>query len=210
MEIFKPIYELYNIEQPNGFSTEDIDRIKSIFGSLPITLIDYYRELANYDFNYVEDFLLRAEDYEKEWFKNSDYLILYSENQGCNLWVLKREDLDEYNPPVYNLVEGNCTIECNTLTEFLEAMAYLQSIWCLKYPNEGFYQLDSDEDIAFVRENFKNKNVRLQTYIGGTEFYGDHPDDILVMIGETSLFYASNSEEYRRALYQKLKEGLGR
>jgi len=195
MTDFGQIKKLYNIRESNGFCESEILSVKNVFGSLPQVLIDYYIELGKYEFNQTQDSLLSPA--ELQHFQYSDYLVFYCENQRCCLWGIHKDDLSQPNPPVYmSENENEWILECETLTEFLFAMACLQATFTLPYSPNIFRELEKN-DFLFIQNNFKNKHVRFREWTCGIEFYGNYDDSVIILMGGCEqMAYASNSKEH--------------
>jgi hypothetical protein len=203
MTDFKKIKKLFEIDSPNGFSEKEINNLVNIYSTLPQVLLDYYKELGNYDFNYFQDFLIKPDEYQR--YINHEYFIFCRENQGCYFWGIKKEDLFQKNPPVFcSEDKQNWKIECVDLCGYLHGFAYINAIFSLNYVVEEYIELD-EKDINFIKNNFLNKNVRFNEWTMGIEFYGDYDDTILIIMGETSLFYSSNNKEHFIEMEKKLK-----
>ena len=194
MTDFSKIKKLYNIDAPYGFSKEEIDTIKDIFCSFPQVLYDYYAELGKYDFNQNQDSLNVPEDF--PYFKNNDYLIFYCENQRSSVWGIRKEDLIKPNPPVYmSYDEKEWNIECESLSDFLYAMACLQAIFVLEYSSNCFYEIEKHE-LEFIRTNYADKGVSLKQWVTGAEFYGNYDDSVIVIMAGEQMTYSSGSKEH--------------
>lgn len=75
-------------------------------------------------------------------------------NQNCCLWAIAKGDLGEENPKVYvSYNQKEWQVECDTLSEFLLAMAHLQAVFALPYTYEGFKFITS-EDLDAIKAHF--------------------------------------------------------
>ena len=206
---FSKIKHLFGINSPNGFPENEINGILILFKTLPKILLDYYKELGNYDFNYWQDNLIRLFEqkgiYEYKNYMNEDYIIICCENQGVCFAAIKKTDLMENNPPVYFSFDmENWEIGCDNLYNYIHGFAYIHAALYLDY--NGYFDLN-DDGIAFIRDNFKNKDIKFKNWIveGDTEFYGDYDDTIIILTAETSLFYASNNKNHYIEMENKWK-----
>ena len=81
MTDFSIIKKLYGIAEPNGFTENDLEIVKEVFGDLPKVFIDYYVQLGKIEsLNHTQDLLIIPERF--QYYKHNDYLIFYSENQN--------------------------------------------------------------------------------------------------------------------------------
>ena len=65
MTDFSKITALYHINRPCGFTLEELEPVRSIFGAIPQALVDYYAELGKYEFNQNQDSLSIPKEYQK-------------------------------------------------------------------------------------------------------------------------------------------------
>ncbi|AWK04160.1 hypothetical protein HYN56_07910 [Flavobacterium crocinum] len=195
MTDFSTIKKLFNITESNGFSSNEIQTIKDIFGKLPEVFIDYYTELGKIEnLNNTQDSLNKPDQF--QYFKHNDYLIFYCENQRVCVWGIHKDDLSHPNPPVYmSHDEKEWKKETETLMDFFIAMAFLQAGFALEFNSECFYEIE-DNELAFIKENFKNKGVSFKQWAEGINFYGNNDDDVIVIMSDYQVFYSSASQEH--------------
>ena len=195
MTDFSTIKKLFHITEPNGFSIDQIQVVKDIFGNLPQVFIDYYTELGKIqNLNHTQDLLIVPERF--QYYKHDDYLIFYSENQKACVWGIHKDDLSKSNPSVYmSYDEKEWNLETETLTDFFTAMAFLQAGFALKYTAECFYEID-DKALKFIDENYTNKGVSFKQWTEGINFYGNHDDDVIILMSNDQIFYSSNTENH--------------
>jgi hypothetical protein len=195
MTDFSIIKKVFHITEPNGFSNDEIQIIKNIFGQLPEVFVDYYRELGKIQsLNQTQDLLIIPERF--QYYKQNNYLIFYSENQKSCVWGIHKDDLSKPNPPVFmSTDEKEWNLETETLTEFFTAMAFLQAGYALEFPCNTFYELEQHE-LDFVVENFQNKGVSFRQWLEGINFYGNCDDDVIIIMANNQLFYAANTKEH--------------
>ncbi|MNS94249.1 hypothetical protein D3C72_1284610 [compost metagenome] len=131
-----------------------------------------------------------------QYFRHNDYLIFYYENQRSCVWGIHKDDLSKANPPVYmSFDEKEWNLETETLTDFFTAMAFLQAGFALEFPGNTFYEIEP-KDLDFIIKNYSNKGVSFKQWLEGIQFYGNHADDVIVIMGGNQMFYASNSQEH--------------
>ena len=92
---FDRLKQIYSVEEFCGYTDEDIDYIKGLFGNIPKALEEYYRKAGRTEaFQRVQDTWLLPEHFKKwKWTQKSDHMILLNENQGVCRAGIKREDL---------------------------------------------------------------------------------------------------------------------
>jgi len=212
MTDFSRIKNLLGLNNSNGFSENDIENVLKSFGDFPKVLLDYYRELGNYDFNNWQDFLTKPYksyytimDKHKIDFETDQYIIICQENQGCCFAGIRKEDLLQENPPIYFTYGENIwKIGCNNLFNYIHGFVYNNVVLCLDY--NGYFDI-SDVGIKFIRDNFKNKNVILNNWVvdGNIEFYGDYDDTIMMITAETSFYFGSKNEKHFIEMENKWK-----
>ncbi|MNE70105.1 hypothetical protein D3C80_1658710 [compost metagenome] len=74
-------------------------------------------------------------------------------------------------------------------------MAFLQAGFALEFPGNTFYEIEP-KDLDFIIKNYSNKGVSFKQWLEGIQFYGNHADDVIVIMGGNQMFYASNSQEH--------------
>lgn len=196
MTEFTEIKRLFGITDDNGFSLEEIAQHKAVCEAIPQVLHDYYATLGKIQsLNHTQDQLLTPN--RLKFSKNNDFLIFYAENQYACVWGIQKEDLHEVNPPVYMSSDGvQWQKECETLTDFLNAMALLQAVFALPFYLEDFSFINEEEK-RFITENFKKKAYCFTQWLG-IEFYGNTDIDVIAVIKNQDcydLLYASNNEQ---------------
>ena len=173
---------------------------------MPALLYDYYTTLGKHQaLNQTQDCLVTPKS-NLALFNNPDYFVFYAENQNCCLWAIAKEDLGEENPKVYvSYDQKEWQVECETLSEFLLAMAHLQAVFALPYTYEGFKFITS-EDLDAIKSHFPKKPFAIRHWLQGAEFYGGATDSIVVLDGGEQLVYASSSESSFEAMDDFLKD----
>jgi hypothetical protein len=195
MTDFSKIKKLFGITEPNGFTNDEIQVVKDIFGDLPAVFVDYYTELGKIqNLNQTQDLLIVPERF--QYFKHNDYLIFYYENQRACVWGIHKDDLSKRNPPVYmSYDEKEWNLETETLTDFFTAMAFLQAGFALEFPSNTFYEIEPN-DLDFIIKNYSDKSVSFKQWLEGIQFYGNHDDEVIIITGGNQMFYSSNTENH--------------
>ncbi|HEU0125493.1 MULTISPECIES: hypothetical protein [Flavobacterium] len=195
MTDFSTIKKLFHISESNGFAKDEIQEVKNIFGQLPEVFVDYYTELGKIqNLNQTQDSLNTPNDFKH--FQHEDYLIFYAENQRVCVWGIHKDDLSKPNPPVYmSYDEKTWNLETETLKDFFTAMAYLQAGFALDFTCDTFYEIEPNE-LDFIAQNFSNKGVSFRQWVEGVQFYGNQDDDVIVVMSNNQVFYASNTESH--------------
>lgn len=195
MTDFSKIKKLFGITEPNGFAENEIQVIRDIFGDLPEVFVDYYTELGKIEnLNQTQDLLIVPERF--QYFKHNDYLIFYYENQRACVWGIHKDDLSKTNPPVYmSYDEKEWNLETETLTDFFTAMAFLQAGFALEFPGNTFYEIEP-KDLDFIIKNYSDKGVSFKQWLEGIQFYGNHDDEVIIIMGGNQIFYSSGTEEH--------------
>lgn len=206
------VKQLYNVDALVGCSEKEIDQLKQIYGSLPRVFEDFLRTLGNtkklqqgqdtwlFPAYYQQYTWMRSEKY-------AEYLILMNENQGVYQLILKREDLQKENPPVYVLdgtkILGICA---ETLSEFLLGMLLYQAIFVMEYNPEDFFWY-SDKDVELIRASMQKLPYEIKNWYSDTiEFYTNAEGNLLyLMCGEYQSTYGATTKE----AYEKLLAVVG-
>lgn len=205
MTDFNYIKTLFNIQENDGFTDEELQNIRKISPNIPKVLYDYYFQLGKIvQLNQTQDTLLLPK--QVQWSKNEDYLIFYAENQWACLWAIRKEDLTEENPPVYmSKDEATWEKEFNTLTDFFNTMANLQAVFGLDYTSEDFLFIN-EEELEFIRQNFQKKPYTFSKWIG-IDFYGNSDSDVIAVFNNGTYYdmcYASANEEHFKEIDSRI------
>lgn len=202
---FEVIRKLFNIEQNDGFSENDISKACEKYGNLPFVLKEYYNQLGNYrQLNQTQNILCRP----SELIDTEEYLIFYKENQYVVQWAIKRSDLNKDDPPVYcSSDENEFKLENESLLDFLNAMAFFQAAsWGLEYCSEDIYMV-SEEQAQIIRNQYKKIDYELHHWMN-ISYYGNYDDDVICMIenSDYDMLYASSNQEH----FNEMKEFIDR
>ncbi len=215
MNVYELIKNLYGIDELAGYSDEDIAFLKERFGNLPEVLEDYYRKAGMTEaLRHLQDEWILPEHYKNHnWLKEEkDFYILMNENQGVFQLGIRREDMNESNPPVY-YIDGESIIKyCDTLSEFLFCQSAYQSVFTFEYSPEEFYSITEDElktvEQSLNKYPFELKNDE-QDYPFNMSFYYNASDNLYVVMkyneDDMQVLYGAVSEES----YNKLEETVG-
>ena len=97
------IRQLYAVEELQGYTEEEIAIVKKYFVSIPQAVEEFWRRAARTEaIHNVQDQWIKPKDFDKWiWLRDSDYLIILNENQGCCRAGIRRRDLTKADPPVY-------------------------------------------------------------------------------------------------------------
>ena len=202
---FTQIRTLFGIEDDCGFTEVEMQPFFGVVEQMPQLLYDYYITFGKHQaLNQTQDCLVTPKS-NLALFNHPDYFVFYAENQNCCLWAIAKEDLGEENPKVYvSYNQKEWQVECETLSEFLLAMAHLQAVFALPYTYEGFKFITS-EDLDAIKTHFPKKPFAIRHWLQGAEFYGGAADSIVVLDGGKQLVYASSSKSSFEAMDDFLK-----
>ena len=205
MNVYELIKNLYGIDELAGYSDEDIAFLKERFGNLPEVLEDYYRKAGMTEaLRHLQDEWILPEHYKNHnWLKEEkDFYILMNENQGVFQLGIRREDMNESNPPVY-YIDGESIIKyCDTLSEFLFCQSAYQSVFTFEYSPEEFYSITEDElktvEQSLNKYPFELKNDE-QDYPFNMSFYYNASDNLYVVMryneDDMQVLYGAVSEK---------------
>lgn len=196
MTEFTQLKTLFDISEPCGIDTTELQPWKDKFGAIPKVLTDYYAQLGAHEFNRSQDYLISPDEINE--FEDNDYLIFYSENQSVSIWGIHKDDVSKDNPPVYeNYGKEEWYQTTDTLTSFLNSMGFLQAVFSMEFSNEEYWnisQVQADE----IAKAFKSKNVDSELYTG-VRFYGNYDDSVIVIMNNNEgyiLMFSSSDEEH--------------
>ena len=154
MEIMEMIRQLYSVEELQGYTEDEIAFVKDCFGALPGTVEEFWRRAARTEaIHRVQDFWTEPEMFRKqERLRDSSYLILLIENQGCCRAGIRISDLLEEDPPVYvTFNERVWTLCAESVSEFLQAALAYEAIFEFPYQPEEFLFWFTKEELETVQ-----------------------------------------------------------
>lgn len=202
---YKNIRALFHLDHPAPLLDEQIQKIRENFGSIPKALENYYLLCGGCEeMNSTQDFLVvpdgRYGHYYPEAFDYPDYCVFYVENQCVSEWAVKKSDLDQDDPPVYETYDNGETWykTSDSAAQFLTAQAYLQRVFSYPYSSEDFLEADTDQTNEII-DRFTRADADSALY-NGTWFFLPYPDTIIVVMhsheGIFDVFYSSESERH--------------
>lgn len=211
MNKYAEIKELFGIDDPIGYSAEEIEKAKSAVGGLPL-------ELELFCLNYgkspelhgLQDEFVFPGQYKA--LLNNDHIIFFNENQGICQAGIKKSDADLPDPPVYVRVnDGGWEVCCPHVSDFLIAMFGYQASICLEFSPEEFYFI-TEEEKEKIERLFKKREQTFVWFDFTVTLYGDNNSGRLALIDngvdDIQMQYAANTEEeYLRI--QELLDGIG-
>ena len=215
---YQNIRELFHLDAPCPLPEEDIEQIRKQFGAIPKALETYYHLCGGCpEMNSTQDFLLtpngRYGNYHLKEFGYPEYCVFYVENQCVSEWAVKKSDLNQENPPVYETYDNGETWHktCDSVSDFLISEAYMQSAFSKEYSNEEFYEI-TNEQIQILAEKFPRADADSDLY-HGVQFFQPYPDTVIMILynDETysDLLYSSDSEEHFEEIDSMISEILG-
>lgn len=210
MSKYEKILQLFEVEDPVGYTVEQITKAKTVVGGLPLELERFYLRCgASKGLHGLQDELILPDRFSA--FAASDYIIFFNENQGICQAGVKKSDASLDDPPVYTSVDdGEWKLSSPRVSEFLIAMFDYQASICLEFNPEEFY---------FITPEEKTKIESLFPKLGGFDnwlydynitVYGEDGGRIALMEngGDIQMNIAANNErEYERIM--SLLDGVG-
>lgn len=209
------IQNLYAVDELQGYTEQEIDFMKQMFGELPPVLEAFYRTAARTDaLHHVQDNWMLPEHFEKyNWLKESDCLILLNENQGVCDAGIRRKDLSQADPPVYVKTDDNDWVICAPSTsEFLLAALGFEASLVMKYCPEAFYWI-TEEELSIIQTKMQKLPYKIHNWLYdmNISLYANAADNIVAIMdvgGDLQVLYGANSEEsYARLM--DVMEGIG-
>ena len=197
---YNELRELFDLNEPVGWSSEVISSLKAEYGSLPEALEDYYRLCAGCDelaSNPAGDYLMPAD--KVGMCKEKGYYVFFSENQSVSFWGIKLTDMDKLDPPVYETYDGGEWFPTGeSLWRFLISQGYLCAVTSgLEYAVEDYLEAD-EEQADDIRRSFEHIEYADSGIYQGAQFYRINEDSYLALMPEkcgSLVMFASKSEE---------------
>ena len=212
-EKFDEILQLFCVDEPEGCSLEELERVKRVVGEIPEVLKRFYLKCGRTNnLIYNQDYLVLPDAYST--FINSEYIIFFNENQGVCQAGIKKSDAQISDPPVYVSMDGKEWLKsADKLSDFLVAMYGYQASICLEYCPEEFYWITKEEKDT-IEQLFRKRKEKLEMWMGfSVTLYGDNCHGRIALMhqegeDDIQMNYAANTEEeYERMA--KLLEGIG-
>lgn len=212
MEKYEEISELFGIEEPVGYSAEEIEKAKSAVGGLPFELEQFYLKYGKSpELHGLQDELVFPGQIKA--LLDSDYIIIFNENQGVCQAGIRKSDVKLPDPPVYTSVDnGDWKLSCERVSDFLVAMFGYQASICLEFSPEEFFFITPEEKEKIERL-FKKREQSFDNWLydWNITLYGDSNEGRIALMdngGDIQMNYAANTEkEFKRM--QKLLKGIG-
>ena len=198
---YDDIRNLFGLDEPCGWSEEDISSLKAEYGSLPTALEDYYRLCAGCEEltqNPACDYLMPADKVGMK--KAEGYYVFFSENQSVSFWGIKLSDMSQDDPPVYESYGDNkWYLTGGSLAKVLTAHAYLNAVGgVLEYaPDDGYLEADA-EQTEKLKSMFTLIEAADSGIYMGAKFFKVNDDTFMAVMpnGDNSvIMLASASEE---------------
>ncbi len=211
------IRRLYGVEELQGYTEEEIAVVKKYFDPLPLVLEEFWKMAARTEeIHKVQDQWTKPEDFDKwGWLRDSDYLVILIENQGCCRAGIRRKDLGKADPPVYvaaDGIDGHKWILCTrTLGEFLQAALAYEAVFAFPYHGEELMYWLTQEELKIVRSGLERQPFDLHGWLGmDMSFYSNASDNMAVIMdcgGLEALYGAASETGYKKLM--EVMEGLG-
>lgn len=214
MDFWERLRQLYAVEEPKGYTETEIAPVKAHFGALPQVVEEFWRIAGRTEaIHHVQDTWMKPENFQRwDWLRNSDYLILLNENQGCCRAGISRSDLDKADPPVYlTMDDRNWKLCSETTSEFLQAALAYEAVFTYSFGPEDFVLWLTEEELDTVQAGLEKKPFELHGWVDADmSFYSNAPDNMVVIMdcGELQTIYGAASEESYKKLMEVM-EGLG-
>lgn len=212
-EKFDEILQLFCVDEPEGYSVEELEKVKSMVGEIPEVLEQFYLKCGKTDdLIYLQDQLILPNTYRA--LINSEYIIFYNENQGVCQAGIKKSDVKMSDPPVYVTMDDKVwTKSADKVSDFLVAMYGYQASICLEYSPEEFYWITKEEKNK-IEKLFAKRKEKLENWLDfSVTLYGDNSHGRIALMekegeDDIQMNYAANTEEeYERMA--ELLEGIG-
>ena len=197
MKYIDIIKELFAVSQPKGYTAEETEAVKKLYGGIPSFLEQFYLELGCSDeLQYLQDELILPGKYPV--FLDYKYMVFFNENQGVCQAGIAESDIEMDNPPVYVGYDNKEWIKtADTLSDFFIAMYGYQASLCLKYSSEAFYWV-SDEEVQLIERSFPKRQEALLNWLNfRVDLYEKGEGRIALMYtgGDVQMMYAANNEK---------------
>ena len=210
MSKYDKILQLIKVENPVGYTVEQIEKAKTVVGGLPLELEKFYLLCgASRELHYLQDELILPDRFDD--FAASDYIIFFNENQSVCQAGVKKSDAALDDPPVYTSVDdGEWKLSSPHVSEFLTVMFDYQASICLEFNPEEFFFITAEEKAKVEKLFPKLGEFDNWLYDWNITVYGENGGRIALMEngGDIQMNIAANNEhEYERIM--SLLDGVG-
>ena len=210
MSKYDKILQLFKVENPVGYTVEQIEKAKTVVGGLPLELEKFYLLCgASRELHYLQDELILPDRFDD--FAASDYIIFFNENQSVCQAGVKKSDAALDDPPVYTSVDdGEWKLSSPHVSEFLTVMFDYQASICLEFNPEEFFFITAEEKAKVEKLFPKLGEFDNWLYDWNITVYGENGGRIALMEngGDIQMNIAANNEhEYERIM--SLLDGVG-
>ena len=133
-----------------------------------------------------------------------DHLIFYSENQGCELWGIRSQDLILEDPPVFELNSG--LVSSPTISAFAcqvllhNSVLMEKSVLAMAYGFDEFLQHDVHKFISC--------DLPQQYWVTSPLVFYEGKDLLIVTHGDLTLYLSARTEEAMNQLSEEFRETL--
>ncbi|MBD5549713.1 MAG: hypothetical protein HDQ96_00825 [Lachnospiraceae bacterium] len=208
------IRQLYAVEELQGYTEKEIALVKKYFDPLPKAVEEFWKRAARTEaIHKGQDYWIRPEDFEKwGWLRDSDYLILLNENQGCCRAGIRRRDLTKADPPVYVTADDRkWTLCAGTFSGFLQAALAYEAVFTFPFQEEDFIYWLTEEELETIETGLEKQPFGLHGWIEmDMRFYSNASGNMVVVMdcGDLEMIYGAAGEEGYRKLMEVM-EGIG-
>lgn len=145
MSKYDKILQLFKVENPVGYTVEQIEKAKTVVVGLPLELEKFYLLFgASKELHYLQDELILPDRFAD--FAASDYIIFFNENQSVCRAGVKKSDAALDDPPVYTSVDdGEWKLSSPHVSEFLTVMFDYQASICPELNPKEFFFINAEE-----------------------------------------------------------------
>lgn len=206
---YNEITELFKIENPIGYSDDEIEKAKADVGAIPSELEKFYRYCGkSQELHGLQDWLILPNRHKD--FLALDYIVFFNENQSVCRAAVKKSDSALDDPPVYTSVDNDeWKLSSPRVSEFLRVMFDYQASLCLEFGSEEFYFITPEEKAKIEALFPKLGEFNYWLYDCKIIAYGENGGRIaLTENGDICMNYAANNEEEFKRM-SALLEGIG-
>lgn len=211
MNLSTLIKQLYAVDTLEGYTEEEINKLKVMYGALPAMLEEFYCTAGQTAaLWHVQDIWITPEHRKKwVWLQENSHFILLNENQGVCRAGIRRSDMTLSDPPVYvTMNDTDWKLCAPTTSEFLAAALAYEAVFAFDHCSEDIYWL-SEEDLSVVQSSLIKLPFVLQNWmVFSITCYNNAPDNLAVVLdfgGEYQMLYGGATVESYNKLHSVLK-----
>jgi uncharacterized protein (TIGR02996 family) len=195
--------------EPDGFSETDLVAAEKALGfALPMALREWYLRYGKRDDVWSkQDRLCLPGELGSSWGwnNNEDALIFYCENQACDAWGIRTQDLKAEDPPVYRFDGGPMLV--SPTTSMFAIMILLHEV---KFATRSAWGEVTNESAAKIAATYSHAGEVPESYWVGEWHRFFEGRDLIIHLSGLSAYVTPRTEEAFQRVDEMIRGQLDR